>query len=61
MGSDAPLADVTITLGARDTEPPVDAEFFTGRSAYLSDPEGNVAEVSRADPGNPMAARRARC
>ena len=40
----------------------VDAEFFTGRSAYLCDPEGNYFEIAWADmPNNPvvMATRRA--
>lgn len=44
------------------TKEPVDAEFFTGRSAYLSDPEGNYVEIAWADmPDNPvlLAARRA--
>lgn len=41
---------------------PVDAEFFTGRSAYLCDPESNYFEIVWADmPDNPVviAARRA--
>ena len=41
---------------------PVDAEFFTGRSAYLCDPEGNYFEIVWADtPTNPVtiATRRA--
>jgi Predicted lactoylglutathione lyase len=48
--------------GARVTKEPVDAEFFTGRSAYLCDPEGNYFEIAWADlPDNPVvvAARRA--
>jgi uncharacterized protein len=48
--------------GARVTKEPVDAEFFTGRSAYLCDPEGNYFEIVWADmPTNPvvLAARRA--
>jgi predicted enzyme related to lactoylglutathione lyase len=48
--------------GARVTKEPVDAEFFTGRSAYLCDPEGNYFEIVWADmPNNPavIAARRA--
>jgi uncharacterized protein len=48
--------------GARVTKEPVDAEFFTGRSAYLCDPEDNYFEVAWADlPDNPIvaAARRA--
>jgi catechol 2,3-dioxygenase-like lactoylglutathione lyase family enzyme len=47
--------------GARITKGPVDAEFFTGRSAYLCDPEGNYFEITWAQPDNPVlvAARRA--
>lgn len=48
--------------GARVTNEPVDAEFFTGRSAYLCDPGGNYFEIVWADmPNNPVviAARRA--
>jgi catechol 2,3-dioxygenase-like lactoylglutathione lyase family enzyme len=48
--------------GARVTKEPVDAEFFTGRDAYLCDPEGNYFEIAWADtPDNPvlLAARRA--
>lgn len=50
------------SAGARVTKEPVDAEFFTGRSAYLCDPEGNYFEIAWADmPDNPVvkAARRA--
>jgi uncharacterized protein len=43
--------------GARVTKEPVDAEFFTGRSAYLCDPEGNYFEITWADePNNPVLA-----
>ncbi|MDX6308462.1 MAG: uncharacterized protein QOI06_1508 [Nocardioidaceae bacterium] len=48
--------------GARVTKEPVDAEFFTGRSAYLCDPENNFFEIAWADmPTNPVviASRRA--
>ncbi len=48
--------------GARVTKEPVDAEFFTGRSAYLCDPENNYFEIVWADmPTNPvvLASRRA--
>jgi predicted lactoylglutathione lyase len=47
--------------GARVTKEPVDAEFFTGRSAYLCDPEGNFFEITWAEPDNTVliAARRA--
>jgi uncharacterized protein len=46
--------------GARVSKEPTDADFFDGRSAYLSDPEGNYWEVAWA-PGNAVAvaARRA--
>ncbi len=43
--------------GARVTKEPVDAEFFTGRSAYLRDPEGDYFEITWADlPDNPIVA-----
>jgi catechol 2,3-dioxygenase-like lactoylglutathione lyase family enzyme len=43
--------------GARVTKEPVDAEFFTGRSAYLCDPEGNYFEIAWSDePHNPVLA-----
>jgi catechol 2,3-dioxygenase-like lactoylglutathione lyase family enzyme len=48
--------------GARVTKEPVDGEFFSGRSAYLCDPEDNYFEIAWADlPDNPVvaAARRA--
>jgi len=48
--------------GARVTKEPVDAQFFTGRSAYLCDPEDNYFEIVWADmPNNPVviASRRA--
>ena len=44
--------------GAQVTKQPVDAEFFTGRSAYLRDPEGNYFEITWAEPTNPITARR---
>ncbi len=50
------------SAGAHVTKEPVDAEFFTGRSAYLHDPEGNYFEVVWADMAdNPVviASRRA--
>lgn len=48
-------------LGGRITKPPVDAEFFEGRSAYVADPEGNYFEIVWAAPDNAIvaAARRA--
>jgi hypothetical protein len=46
----------------RVTKEPVDAEFFTGRSAYLCDPEGNYFEIAWADePDNPVLAATRRC
>jgi predicted lactoylglutathione lyase len=48
--------------GARVTKEPINAEFFTGRSACLCDPEGNYFEIAWADmPNNPVviAPRRA--
>ena len=47
--------------GARVTKDPVDADFFTGRSAYLCDPEGNYFEIAWPAHDNPVsaAARRA--
>lgn len=47
--------------GARITKPPVDAEFFEGRSAYFADPEDNFWEVAWVAGENPVvtAARRA--
>ncbi len=43
--------------GARVRKEPVDAELFTGRSAYLCDQEDNYFEVAWADlPDNRIAA-----
>lgn len=56
------LTQHMVGADARVTKEPVDAEFFTGRSAYLCDPEGNYFEIVWADmPDNPIviAARRA--
>ena len=56
------LTEQMRAAGARVTKEPVDAEFFTGRSAYLCDPEGNYFEIAWADmPENPVviATRRA--
>ncbi|MBU3066303.1 VOC family protein [Nocardia sp. NEAU-G5] len=44
--------------GAQVTKEPVDAEFFTGRSAYLHDPENNYLEITWAAPDNPIMRRR---
>jgi catechol 2,3-dioxygenase-like lactoylglutathione lyase family enzyme len=47
--------------GGRLTKPPVDAEFFQGRSCYFADPEGNFFEIAWAPRDNLIvaAARRA--
>jgi predicted lactoylglutathione lyase len=47
--------------GGALTKEPTDAEFFEGRDAYFSDPEGNFWEIAWAAPDNPvvLAARRA--
>lgn len=47
--------------GGTFTKDPTDAEFFEGRDAYFSDPEGNYWEIAWAAPDNPVviAARRA--
>lgn len=51
------LTEQMRAAGARVTKEPVDAEFFTGRSAYLCDPEGNYFEIAWADaPDNPVVA-----
>ena len=47
--------------GGTFTKEPTDAEFFDGRDAYFSDPEGNFWEIAWAAPDNPVvvAVRRA--
>lgn len=47
--------------GGTVTKEPTDAEFFEGRDAYFSDPEGNFWEIAWAAPDNPVvvATRRA--
>ena len=50
------LTDHMRNAGARVTKEPVDAEFFTGRSAYLCDPEGNYFEIAWAAQDNPVSA-----
>ena len=47
--------------GGKVTKDPVDAEFFVGRDAYFTDPEGNYWEIACAPPNNPVvsASRRA--
>jgi catechol 2,3-dioxygenase-like lactoylglutathione lyase family enzyme len=49
------LTEQMRSAGARVTKEPVDAEFFTGRSAYLCDPEGNYFEIAWADMPNNLA------
>ena len=48
-------------VGGRVAKPAQDAEAFTGRSGYFTDPEDNYWEVAWAAPDNPIvsAARRA--
>jgi uncharacterized glyoxalase superfamily protein PhnB len=56
------LTEQMRAAGARVTREPINAEFFTGRSACLCDPEGNYFEIAWADmPNNPVviALRRA--
>jgi predicted lactoylglutathione lyase len=38
------------------TKPPTQAEFFEGRDAYFSDPEGNYWEIAYAPADNPVSA-----
>jgi catechol 2,3-dioxygenase-like lactoylglutathione lyase family enzyme len=52
------LTEQMRNAGARVTKEPVDAEFFTGRSAYLRDPEDNYFEITWAEPNNPITSRR---
>lgn len=53
------LTEQMRNAGARVTKEPVDAEFFSGRSAYLCDPESNYFEITWAEPDNPITSRRA--
>lgn len=55
------LCETVRAAGGRITKPPMDAEFFIGRSAYFADPEGNYWEIAWAPDDNPViaAARRA--
>jgi predicted lactoylglutathione lyase len=55
------IADRFRAAGGGVTKEPVDAEFFDGRSAYVSDPEANFFEIVWAGPDNAIvaAARRA--
>ena len=47
--------------GGTFSKEPTDAEFFQGRDAYFSDPEGNFWEIAYAPADNPVlaASRRA--
>jgi uncharacterized protein len=42
--------------GGTLTKSPTDAEFFVGRDAYFSDPEGNYWEIACGPPDNPVSA-----
>lgn len=50
------LADRVRQAGGTFTKEPVDAEFFVGRDAYFSDPEGNYWEIAWAPADNPVVA-----
>jgi predicted lactoylglutathione lyase len=55
------LAAHAQAAGATLTKEPTDAEFFGGRDAYFTDPEGNYWEIAWSAKSNPVvaAARRA--
>jgi uncharacterized protein len=55
------LAAQVREAGGTFTKEPTDAEFFEGRDAYFTDPEGNFWEIAWAAPDNPVvvATRRA--
>jgi predicted lactoylglutathione lyase len=55
------FADRVRAAGGTLTKPPVAPEFFEGRDAYFSDPEGNFWEIAYAPADNPvvLASRRA--
>lgn len=55
------LAELVRAAGGTLTKPPVDPEFFEGRDAYFTDPEGNFWEIAYAPADNPVviASRRA--
>jgi len=50
------FVDRVRTAGGVVTKPPMTAEFFEGRDAYFSDPEGNYWEVAYAPADNPVVA-----
>jgi predicted lactoylglutathione lyase len=55
------LADRVRAAGGTLTKEPTNPEFFEGRDAYFSDPEGNFWEIAYAPADNPVvvASRRA--
>jgi predicted lactoylglutathione lyase len=55
------LAQRVRDAGGTLTKEPTDPEFFEGRDAYFTDPEGNFWEIAWATADNPVsaAARRA--
>jgi predicted lactoylglutathione lyase len=50
------FADRVRAAGGTVTKPPTEAEFFEGRDAYFSDPEGNYWEIAYAPADNPVSA-----
>jgi predicted lactoylglutathione lyase len=50
------LSERVRAAGGSLTKPPMDADFFEGRDAYFSDPEGNFWEIAYAPPDNPVSA-----
>jgi uncharacterized protein len=50
------FADRVRAAGGTITKPPTEAEFFEGRDAYFSDPEGNYWEIAYAPADNPVSA-----
>jgi uncharacterized protein len=50
------VVDRMRAAGGTVTKAPEDAEFFDGRSAYVSDPEGNFWEVAWVAADNPLVA-----
>src|ERR671910_233048 len=49
------FADRVRAAGGTVTKPPTEAEFFEGRDAYFSDPEGNYWEIAYAPADNPVS------
>jgi predicted lactoylglutathione lyase len=50
------LAEIVERAGGTVTKPATDGEFFVGRDAYFSDPEGNYWEIAYAPSDNPVTA-----